>query len=94
MEIAGEPLWEALQGQEIVLDLASPYVVIGRLVKAGGSVLELEHADVHDLRDTQTTREKYVLDCRLHGVRANRDRAWINLREVVGISRLADVLVD
>ena len=38
--------------------------------------------------------EKYVLDSRLHGIRPNRDRAWISLREVVSISRLADVLTD
>lgn len=89
-----DSLWSQLTGQEIVIDLASHYVVLGRLIVAQADFLELERVDVHDLRDTQTTREKYVLDCRLHGIRPNRGRAWISLREVVGISRLADVLTD
>jgi hypothetical protein len=89
-----DPLWSQLIEEEIVLDLASHYVVLGRLLVVHPEFLELERVDVHDLRDTQTTREKYVLDCRLHGIRPNRSRAWISLREVVGISRLSDVLVD
>jgi hypothetical protein len=89
-----ESLWPLLIGQEIVLDMTSPYVVLGQLAAAHHDYLELVEVDVHDLRDTQTTREKYVLECRLHGIRPNRARAWISLRELMGISRLADVLVD
>jgi hypothetical protein len=89
-----DSLWTQLTDQEVVIDLASHYVILGRLVVAQAEFLELVRVDVHDLRDTQTTREKYVLDCRLHGIRPNRDRAWISLREVVSISRLADVLTD
>jgi hypothetical protein len=89
-----EPLWPKLIDRELVIDLASPYVVLGRLVAAHADFLELAAVDVHDLRDTQTTREKYVLDCRQHGIRPNRVRAWISLGEVVGISCLSDVLVD
>jgi hypothetical protein len=94
METTAETPWSHLLGHEVVVDLASPYVVLGRLLATPHGFLELEHVDVHDLRDTQTTREKYVLECRLHGIRANRGRVWISLREVVGVSRLADVLVD
>jgi hypothetical protein len=94
MQAPPNPLWSELTDQEIVLDLASHYVVLGRLVAVHPDFLELAQVDTHDLRDTQTTREKYVLDSRLHGIRPNRARAWINLREVVGISRLADVVVD
>jgi hypothetical protein len=94
MNTSVESLWPQLIGQEVVLDMASPYVVIGRLTATHHDYLELVEVDVHDLRDTQTTREKYVLDCRLHGIRPNRARAWISLRELVGISRLADVVVD
>jgi hypothetical protein len=89
-----EPLWPQLIDREVVIDLASRYVVLGRLVAAHPESLELANVDVHDLRDTQTTRERYVLDCRQHGIRPNRGRVWISLREVVGISRLSDVLVD
>lgn len=86
--------WTLLHGQEIVIDLASPFVYLGRLVGEGGGFVELEGVDVHDLRDTSTTRERYILDCRLHGVRPNRHRVWVRLADVVGVSRLADVVVE
>jgi len=94
MYAPAEEFWTQLLGHELVLDLASPFVVLGRLTAAHRDYLELEDADAHALRDTQTTREKYVLECRLHGVRPNRGRIWISVRDVVGISKLADVLVD
>ncbi len=61
-----------LQGREVVLDLASPYVVIGTFAGGDHRYLVIEQADVHDLRDSHTTRELYVLDTKRHGVRANR----------------------
>lgn len=86
--------WQDLTGEVLVLDLSSPYVFIGILAEAQGEYLVLDSVDAHDLRDSPTTREKYILDCRLHGVRPNRKRAWINQREIVGFSRLDDVLLD
>jgi hypothetical protein len=83
-----------LCGQVVVLDLASPWVYVGRLAEEHAEYLVLEDADAHDLRDTSTSRDKYVLDCRQHGVTPNRRRVWINRRDLVGISRLDDVLLD
>ncbi len=88
------PIVEALQGQTVVLDLASPFVYVGRLAGVRGSFLVLEDADAHDLRDAQSTREKYVREIRQHGVHPNRGRVWVGLREIVGISRLEDVITD
>jgi hypothetical protein len=88
-----DPL-SALRGQIVVLDLASPWVYVGRLAESHVEYLVLEDADAHDLRDSSTSRDKYVLDCRQHGVTPNRRRAWINRRDLVGISRLDDVLLD
>jgi hypothetical protein len=86
--------WQTLVGQVLVLDLASPYVIIGKLTEQLADCLVLDEVDAHDLRDSPTTREKYVLNTRLHGVRPNRKRTWVRLSEVVSISRLDDVLVD
>ena len=47
---------------------------------------------VHDLRDTKTTRELYVLDSRRYGIRSNRDRVLVRLDEVVSQSALTDVI--
>lgn len=86
--------WQQLIGEIIVLDLSSPYVYIGILAEAQAEYLVLDEVDAHDLRDSPTTREKYILNCREHGVRPNRKRAWVNQREIVGFSRLDDVIKD
>jgi len=94
MEANQTPVFEQLFGELVVLDLSSPFVVLGRLVERQGEFLVLADADIHDLRDTQTTREKYVLACRGHGISPNRRWTWVSMREVVGVSRLDDVIYD
>jgi hypothetical protein len=89
------PAWNELFGQEVVLDLASQYVCLGRLVKQQGEFLLLADADAHDLRDTPTTsREQYVVAARTHGINATRRWVWVAMREVVAIARLADVIAE
>jgi len=85
-------LWDELQAEEVVVDVTSPYVYLGTLVGQISGYLILEWADAHDLRDTSTSRERYVVDARLHGIQRNRRKVWVNLNEVVSISRLADVI--
>ena len=82
----------ALLRREVVLDLAGPYVVVGTLAGEDHRYLILDEADVHDLRDSTTTRELYVLDTRRHGIRANRKRVLVNRSDVVSISALDDVI--
>ena len=94
MDVQRPPAFEQLFGELVVLDLSSPFVVLGRLVERQSEFLILQDADIHDLRDTQTTREKYVLACRGHGISPNRRWTWVNMREIVGISRLDDVICD
>ena len=86
--------WQELQSQPIVLDLSSPYVVLGTLVQVQRDFLELESADVHDLRDNQSTRELYVRQSAQLGINANRHKVWIRRDEVVAIARLADIIVE
>ncbi len=83
----------ACMGREIVLDLASSYVCIGTLVGEDHRYLTLKNADMHDLRDTTSTRELYVLDCRRHGVSWNRRKVLIRREEIVGLSLLEDIRV-
>jgi hypothetical protein len=82
----------ALLRREVVLDLAGPYAVIGTLVAEDHRYLILEEADVHDLRDSTTTRELYVLEARRHGIRANRSRVLVNRNDIVSLSALDDVI--
>ena len=84
--------WEDFIDQVVVLDVESPYVYLGTLKAERGGYLVLHDADAHDLRDTNTTREKYVLDSREHGIRPNRKKTYVDLRQVVAITLLSDVI--
>lgn len=94
MDVNQVPIFDSLFGELVVLDLSSPFVVLGRLVERQGEFLILQDADVHDLRDTQSTREKYVLASCGHGISANRRWTWVSLREVVAVSRMEDVIAE
>ena len=82
----------ALRLKEVVIDLASQYVVLGTLISDEGPYLVLEDADVHDLRDSTTNREQYVVEARRHGIQANRKCTRLRKEEVVCIAKLEDVL--
>jgi hypothetical protein len=81
-------------GAKVVVDLRSPYVCLGTLVRADEFYLELRNADLHDLRDTDTTRELYVAESCTTGIKRNRKRLLLVRAEMVGIARLEDVVDD
>ena len=52
---------------------------------------ELKNADLHDLRDTDTSRENYVAASVATGIKRNRKRVLVARRDVVAMSLLDDV---
>jgi hypothetical protein len=84
-------LLNSLVGQVVVVDLRATYVCIGTLVARDDEFLELRDADLHDFRDSQTTREIYVHDSARLGIRRNRARVLLRRQEVLAIARLGDV---
>ncbi len=76
----------------VVIDVQSQFVYVGELADVSDKTVMLNNADVHDLRDSKTTREVYVLDTKLHGIRANRKKVMVARNQVVSISLLDDVL--
>jgi hypothetical protein len=83
---------DELVGQKIVADLTSQYVCLGTLVRYDDHFLELKNADLHDLRDTETSRENYVAASCTTGLKRNRKRVMINRQDVVALSRMEDVV--
>ncbi len=79
---------------KVVIDLVSPYVCLGKLIRYDDHFLELKNADFHDLRDTDTTRELYVADSVATGIKRNRKRLLIRRSEVVAISKIEDIVSD
>jgi hypothetical protein len=83
---------EELIGAKVVIDLRSTYVCLGTLKKVEPDYLELRNADLHDLRDTETTRENYIAATITTGIKRNRKKLWVMRAEIVAIARLADVV--
>jgi small nuclear ribonucleoprotein (snRNP)-like protein len=82
----------ACVGHEVVLDLRSPIVILGRLEAIDPHVLVVADADVHDMTAGQSTKERYILETRKHGIRRNRAQVLVRAAEVVAISKLEDVV--
>ena len=83
---------EEFVGKNVVVDVESPFVYVGRLHEVRDKTLVLKSADVHDLRDSTTTREVYVRESRVHGIQPNRKTVYIRLEKVVSISILDEVI--
>jgi hypothetical protein len=83
---------EELIGRVVVVDMRSTFVCLGKLQRLDNDFLELHNADMHDLRDTQTTRERYVEDSRRTGIKRNRKRVILMRAEVVAVSAVEDVV--
>jgi hypothetical protein len=83
---------EEFMDRVVVVDLRSPYVCMGQLKRMDELHLELRNADLHDLRDTQTSRENYIAAARYTGIKRNRKRVLVVRAEVVAVSLLEDVV--
>ena len=85
--------WKSLIGERIVVDVAAPFVYLGTLKSLDAVGLVLKDADVHDLRDSDSTREIYILHSARDGIRRNRTEVALRWDAVLSISRI-DGVVD
>ena len=83
---------EEMIGQRLVVDFRGEYVCLGTLERVDEHFLELRNADLHDLRDTDTTRENYVAASVATGIHRNRRRLLVVRAEIVAVARLEDVV--
>ena len=81
-----------LVGKEVILDTASPYIYIGRLVEVDDWFLRLEDVDVHDSQETHTTKEVYIIEASKFGIKKNRQSVLVRADKVVSISPLDAVI--
>jgi hypothetical protein len=86
-----DPL-QQLIGQTVVIDLRSTYVCLGILKEATPDYLVLKNADLHDLRDTDTTRENYIAASVATGIKRNRKKLWLMRGDIVAVALLSDVV--
>jgi hypothetical protein len=83
---------EEFLSQLVVIDFQSTYLCLGKLTRFDDHFLEMRNADLHDLRDTETSRENYIASTVATGVKRNRKRVLLRRSEVVAISLLQDVV--
>ena len=79
-------------GGKVVIDLRSTYVALGTLIGADEQFLALKNADLHDLRDTDTTRENYIAESKATGIKRNRKRLLVLRSDMVAVAKLDDVV--
>jgi small nuclear ribonucleoprotein (snRNP)-like protein len=85
---------ENLIGKQVVVDLRSPFVCLGQLEKFDEFFLLLKDADLHDLRDTETSRENYVAESSATGIKRNRKKVLIVRADIAAITRFDDLVDD
>jgi small nuclear ribonucleoprotein (snRNP)-like protein len=78
--------------RKVVIDFCSEYVCLGTLKSFDDHFLELRNADLHDLRDTDTTRENYVAAAVASGVKRNRKKVLVRRADILAVSALDDVV--
>jgi small nuclear ribonucleoprotein (snRNP)-like protein len=83
---------DELIGQRVVIDCRGEFVCLGTLIRMDEHFLELRNADLHDLRDTDTSRENYVAASIATGIKRNRKRLLLVRAEMVAVARLEDVV--
>jgi hypothetical protein len=83
---------EEMIGQKVVVDLRSEFVCLGTLVRVDEHYVEMRNADLHDLRDTDTTRENYVAASCATGIKRNRKRLLLVRTEMIAVSQMEDVV--
>ena len=89
MDSAG---WEALVGKIVVVDTDSRFVYLGTLDKVEIEFIVLKDVDVHDRRESPSTKEQYIMDTKKFGVKPNRKEVNVRKTQVVSLSKLADIL--
>lgn len=80
-------------GEDVVLDTRGELLYIGKLKHVGDWFLELVDADVHDLMESRTSKELYVLEAAKYGIKKNRRSVHVRKVEVVSLSKLTDVIL-
>jgi len=79
-------------GRPVVLDTYSDIVYIGTLKAVDRWFYVLTDVDVHDRRESPSTKDVYIIESKKYGIKKNRTEVLVRASEVVSISRLDDVI--
>lgn len=84
--------WEQFLNKVIVVDTNTHFIYIGAVEKTDSDFITLVDVDCHDSDQTQTTKEKYLIDIKKCGIKPNRKKVYIRKQFIISISSLEDIL--
>jgi small nuclear ribonucleoprotein (snRNP)-like protein len=77
--------------QKIVIDTRSSLIYMGVLENILEDAVELSDVDVHENKDTTSTKEVYVMESSKSGIIPNRNKVFVNMDFIVSFSLLSDI---
>jgi hypothetical protein len=92
MDDTERAMWERFRGKAVVVDTGTTFLYLGTLREADDHFIVLETADAHDRSEGHSTNERYAMESKKSGVRANRRTVTIRKPMVVSVSLLDDVI--
>lgn len=84
---------EQFINQKVVIDTRSSWIYLGTVKSVSNDCVVLSEADVHEGKDSGTSKEVYIFDTRTTGIKSNRRTVHVNLDYVVSFSPLDDVKI-
>lgn len=79
-------------GRQIVVDTKTAYTYIGTLTAEGDYFLTLKDVDVHDQRESNASKELYLIEALKYGIKINRSAVKVVRSEIISLSLLADIV--
>ena len=77
--MGGEDDWGNYLDKIVVVDTDSRIIYLGELQEVTADFLKLKDVDVHDSDETTTSKERYMMDSKRHGIRPNRKAASVRI---------------
>lgn len=89
---SGKKYLSSYIGQKVVIDTRADLIYIGTLKVVDRWFYVLTDVDVHDHRESSSTKDVYIIESKKYGIKKNRSEVLVRAAEVVSISRLDDVI--
>lgn len=84
--------WEVFLGKEVIIDTSSHFLFIGTMKGVDEAFVTLGLSDVHDRSESSSSKEKYTMDSKKYGLKADRKAVSIRIENIVCISLMEDVI--
>ncbi|MBI3097635.1 MAG: hypothetical protein HYY93_05220 [Planctomycetes bacterium] len=84
--------WERFVGREVIIDTSSHFLFIGTLREVDSAFVTLGLSDVHDRSESSSSKEKYTMDTKKYGLKADRKSVSIRIENIICVSPMEDVI--